>query len=240
MSSKKEENRILIRINSFGAFIKTEDIPEILNKEIARPDLEFVRSILAGFFDLPIDALSQNILERYVEVTTEKTHTQVAPSEDRLFERLTKPLSSAKKNYCLGEYAAAIALSGTVAEMLILLLWEINEIRIKGELISSQQEKALFGKKFDDLVHFRRVQILKTFGIITEGQYKLFDQIRKKRNDYLHSWSVDVSNEKEDAAECVRSIFQLFLEITQIGISDAGTVKINPKLLNFFKEVEEA
>lgn len=240
MRSKKEENRILIRINSFGALIKKEDISKILDKENRELDLEFTRTILSNFFDLPMEALSQDILERYTEVTTENTHTPVAPSEDRLFERLTKPLSSAKKNYCLGEYAAAIALSGTVAEMLILLLWEIDEIRIKGELISSQQEKALFGKKFDDLVHFRRVQILKTFGIITEGQYKLFDQIRKKRNDYLHSWSVDVGNEKEDAAECVRSIFQLFLEITQIGISDAGTVKINPKLLKFFKEVEEA
>jgi hypothetical protein len=54
----------------------------------------------------------------------------------------------------------------------------------------------------------------------------------------LHSWSVDLSNEKQEALDSFKNIFQLFMEITEIGLADAGTVEINPKILKLFKDIK--
>ena len=239
MHEIKKQNHIVIQLNFFGPFLEKIDLPKILNpktKEGTKEDLD--KSLLNSFFDLPVELLSKEILERYIEITTRETHTSIVPHTERLFERLLKPLRSAKKNYCLGEYSATIALCGTVAEMLALLVWEINDIRLKGEQIGRKEEEGIFGKTFDDLVHARRLKILETFGFITGDQFKKFENIRKKRNSYLHSWSVDLSNEKQEALDLFKNIFQLFMEITEIGLADAGTVKINPKILKLFKDVE--
>ncbi|TSD02022.1 MAG: Uncharacterized protein Athens071425_176 [Parcubacteria group bacterium Athens0714_25] len=238
MSNKKEQNRIEIQLNFFGPFLEDSDLSKILDLKVAGFKEEFDRDLLISFFNLPIEALSREIVGRYIEVTTKETHTAIVPHTERLFERLLKPLRSAKKNYCLGEYSATIALCGTVAEMLALLLWEINEVRLRGQVIKKNEEKGLFGKNFDDLNHARRLNVLKTFGFISDDQFQKFEQIRKKRNSYLHSWTVNLSNEKQDALNSFKLIFQLFMEITEIGLADAGTVRVNPKILKLFNDIK--
>ncbi|MDY0133365.1 MAG: hypothetical protein RBR53_11960 [Desulforegulaceae bacterium] len=238
MSNKKEQNRIEIQLNFFGPFLEDSDLNKILDLRVAGLKEEFDRDLLISFFNLPIEALSEEVIDRYIEVTTKETHTAIVPHTERLFERLLKPLRSAKKNYCLGEYSATIALCGTVAEMLALLLWEINEVRLRGQVIKKNEEKGLFGKNFDDLNHARRLNVLKTFGFISDNQFQKFEQIRKKRNSYLHSWTVNLSNEKQDALNSFKLIFQLFMEITEIGLADAGTVRVNPKILKLFNDIK--
>jgi len=236
MSNEGKHNHIEIQLNFFGPFLEKVDLPNILNQEIKGFKEEFDRDLLNSFFGLPIEALSEDILGRYIEVTTKETHTSIVPHTERLAERLLKPLRSAKKNYCLGEYSATITLCGTVAEMLTLLIWEINDVRLKGEQISGKEERGLFGKVFDDLNQARRLKILKTLGFISDNQFQKFEQIRQKRNSYLHSWTIDLSNEKQDALNSFKCIFQLFMEITEIGLADAGTVKVNPKILKLFRD----
>ena len=75
---------------------------------------------------------------------------------------MLKPLKSAKKNYCLGEYPATIALCGVVGEMLPILLWKINDVRLKGQSITEEDEAGLFGKSFEKLNQDQRLKILKT------------------------------------------------------------------------------
>jgi hypothetical protein len=238
MTNKKEQNRIEIQLNFFGPFLEDSDLSKILDLKVTGFKEEFDRDLLISFFNLPVEALSEDIIKRYIEVTTKETHTAIVPHTERLFERLLKPLRSAKKNYCLGEYSATIALCGAVAEMLVLLLWEINEVRLKGQIIGKNEERGLFGKNFDDLNHARRLNVLKTFGFISDDQFRKFEQVRKKRNSYLHSWTVNLSNEKQDALNSFKLIFQLFMEITEIGLADAGTVRVNPKILKLFKDLK--
>ena len=142
-----------------------------------------------------------------------------------------------KKCYCLGDFAATIALCGTVGEMLAILLWKINDVRLKGKPITEQDEIGIFGSTFENLNQDKRLKILKTFGHITEPQFASFEVIRKSRKPYLHLWTTNLKNEQSDALDVFKKSFQLFKEVTGIGLADAGTVKVNPLLMKLFENI---
>jgi len=231
----------LVQINFFGPFLKNEDIPKILaekalNVRNGLPDIK--QDLISSFFDLPVTSLSEEILKSYVEATTEESHMNITPHTNEIYERLLKPLKSAKKNYCLGEYSATIALCGIVGEMLAILLWKMNDVRLKGCEITEEQEKGLFGRTFEKLGQEKRLDILKTFGHITDDQYNVFKKIKDSRNHYLHLWILDSTNERHVALETVNKSFILFKEITGIGLADPGSVKVNPLLIKLFNITE--
>jgi hypothetical protein len=230
--------KITVQINFFGPYLKKEDIPKILDPKFSDTILQHERDLFNWFFELPLTALSKEILERYVEATTEDSHTAIVPHTKEIFERLLKPLRSAKKCYCFGDYAATIALCGTVGEMLAILLWKINDVRLKGNPITEQDEIGIFGSTFENLGQDKRLKILKTFGHITETQHDSFDIIRKSRKPYLHLWTTNLENEQADALDVFKKSFQLFKEVTGIGLADAGTVKVNPLLMKLFENQE--
>jgi len=226
---------ITAQINFFGPYIRKEDIPKILdyqNKGVEH-NLEVV--LFEHFFGLPFSALSEEILKRYVEVTPEELYIPIVPHTERIFERLLKPLKSAKKNYCLQDYPSVIALCGVVGEMLAILFWKINDVRLKGQPITEIDESGLFGKPFEKLGQDQRLKILQTFGHITEQQYEEFNLIRRSRRPYLHLWTTNLSDEKGEALDILKKTFRLFKETTGIGLADAGSVKINPLLLKLFE-----
>ncbi|MHA1742655.1 MAG: hypothetical protein ACTSV6_00210 [Candidatus Heimdallarchaeota archaeon] len=230
---------ITVQINFFGPYIKKEDIPKISNPNLRGTIYSHQRDLLQLFFELPFSALSPETLERYIEATPEELHTSVAPHTKEIFERLLKPLRSAKKNYCLGDYSATIASCGVVGEMLAILLWKINDTRFKGRPITEENEKGLFGSTFEKLSQARRLEILKTFGYINDDQYDNFLAIKDSRRPYLHLWSGGLKNERQGALDTLKKAFQLFKEVTGIGIADAGTVKINPLLLKLFENPKD-
>jgi len=88
---------ITVQINFFGPYLKKEDIPKILDPKFSDTVLQLERDLFNWFFELPLSALSNEILERYVEATTEDSHTAIIPYTKEIFERLLKPLRSAKK-----------------------------------------------------------------------------------------------------------------------------------------------
>lgn len=157
------DKRIIVQLNFFGPYVKKGDIPKLLDQNPPGTLLELQNDLLRSFFGLPSAILSREILERYVEVTTEETHTPIAPYTKEMFERLLKPLKSAKKNYCLGEYPATIALCGVVGEMLAILLWKINDVKLNGVPITEKEEIGLFGRSFEKLGQEQRLRILTTF-----------------------------------------------------------------------------
>lgn len=229
--------KITAQINFFGPHIKKEEISKILNSEFSDTMIQVERDMLGWFFELPFSALSKEILDRYVEVT-ENSHMSIVPHTKEIFERLLKPLRSAKRCYCLGDYAATIALCGVVGEMLAILLWKINDVRLKGNPIAEQDEIGLFGKSFEKLGQERRLEILKTFGHILETQFNCFRDILGSRRPYLHFWNTGLRDERADALKVFKISLQLFKEVTGVGLADAGTVKVNPLLLKLFKDLE--
>jgi|SRR3989344_1158395 len=228
-----EEGKIRVQLNFLGPHIKKEDIAKILSPKSKGEEeiFDFHRGALESFIELPLTSLSEEILERYVEVT-DGIHTPILPA----FERLLKPLKSAKRNYCLGDYTATIASCGIVGEMLAILIWQANELTIKGRPITEAIEKDLFGRSYENLGQTGRLRILKAFEFISELQHQKFVTILNSRRPYMHLWTADFQNERRDALTTYKTSSELIVEITGIGIADAGTAKINPLLIKFLKE----
>src|SRR3989338_6546818 len=179
--TNQERNRILVQMNFPAPPLTDEEVKMILNGNSENAELYWL-PWLETFFDLPRASLTETILSRFREVTTQETFMNVGPS----IQQLLKPLKESGKSYCLGLYAASIDLSAVTAESLQMLLWEMHKIKIHGIEINDDQEKSLFGKKFEKLEQVRRIVILDIFKWITPEQKNIFQKIREARNCYLH------------------------------------------------------
>jgi hypothetical protein len=229
---------IHVQINIFGPFIEPADV-ELLKANPKDLRLEFIKQNLEWFFKISFSGLERDIIERYIEATTKDTHLNIVPHTEEIFERLLKPLILAKKSYALGEYITTFALCGIVGEMLAILIWKIGGVSVKGKPITESDEELLFGRTFEKVQHYRRLNILKAFGLIDEEMGKKFKLLSEKRNQFLHSWAPTSDNEKKDALSVLLESFRLLKEITQIGLADGGTVTVNPKLLKLFEELNK-
>ncbi len=240
MANNSKNNKIRIRLNTFGPYIKKQDIDDILNKKQKQPDQNWSIKILESFFERPISSINKDILNRYVEITTKKTHTNFSPAYKNIMERIVEPLVLSKRHYCLGEYISSIAVGGLTSEMLAHLVWKISTFKVSGKEISIDEEKKLFGKNFEKLQQIRRINILFVMKAIKHEELKKLDQIRTIRNKYLHAWEYDTKQQKGDAKKIVEFIFELFKTITDINlVLDSGkkqTLSINPHLLNFLNK----
>jgi hypothetical protein len=236
------DGTIKVQLNFFGPHIDKEDIPHLITLTSQSPSdvnqrMTFQKSSLESFFGLPLIALSAQILERYAEVSSADFHMPIVPHTERIFSNLSKPLKSAKVNYSLGDYLSVIASCGIVGEMLTILIWRINDIKINNKLLCEDDEKNLFGYPFERLSQDRKLNVLRTFNQITQKQVNDFHEIRKSRNRYLHSWEKEIVGEKDDAFEAIKRAFRLFREVTGIGISDTpGKITVNPLLVKLFKQ----
>ena len=234
--------RIIVTLNQFGPYLKKEDVESIVQfGSLQGTAFEATKEQLESFFRLPFSALSKEILERYIDITTPEYHVVIAPHTEEIRARLLKPLMLAKKSYCLGDYLLTIASCGVVGEMLAILVWKINEVKIRNAPISEEDEKGLFGSSFENLGQEKRLKILKTFKFVNDDQFENFGKIRNSRKPYLHLWKnkLEASGEKEDALEVLKLSFKLFKDITGIGLATAGTVTVNPLLTKLFKHLVE-
>jgi len=238
---KNQDNRILLQMNTFGPFIKKENITRLVKQENMGDKLN-VKS-LEMLFDRPVSTLGRKILNRYCEITTEETHLGITPGYKDIIEKIINPLRLAKRHYCLGEYISCIAISGLIGEMLTILVWKITEFKLHGTQITTAQEETLFGKKFEGYMgQERRINILQELKAIDEALHGKLYEVCKIRNKYLHSWERSFIQEKGDAKKVVKHAFQIFKMVININIvveKGDQKISINPKLLKFFKEQYE-
>lgn len=231
-----KKNKIDIQINYFGPFIVGDDIDDFLNEKFIKPEMVWSRELMESFLGIPVNSISRDILKRYTEITVKDSHTSIVPHSEKIAQKLLEPLKSAKRSYCFGDYLATIALCGMTAEMLTVLIWEINDIKLRGKKLSKKQEKQLFGEKFIKLIQYRRLEVLKTLRLISNDQFEIFDDIRDKRNKYLHSWTINTKGQQNDALDMFKGVSNLFMKITDIGIGDPGKVKVDQRVLDYLNK----
>jgi hypothetical protein len=132
----------------------------------------------------------------------------------------------------VGNYLATVSLSGLVAEMVAILLWEIADAQINGRTMKKEDEKNLFGSGFEKLGQERRVSILSAYGIIDEETKSNFDSIRNVRRSYLHLLSNDHDRLPEDGIKCFHAAVSLV--VTAIGQDvREGLFVLNPRLVQY-------
>ena len=105
----------------------------------------------------------KSLVERYREISTEKTRLFAAPYERRILDKLVWPLRNAKAAYMCGNYLSTIALCGMVAEMVAMLLFEITDFHLNNKSMSENDQVSVFGRKFEKLGQDRRVQVLAAY-----------------------------------------------------------------------------
>jgi hypothetical protein len=174
------------------------------------------------------------LLSRYREISTEPTRLFLAPAERRLLDKLIWPLRNAKASYMVGNFLATISLSGMVAEMVAMLLWEITESQINTRSMTKEDERRLFGSEFEKLGQERRVSVLAAYGIIGDTSRAAFDTIRQTRRHYLHLWSQDHDRLPIDAVKCFHAAVSLVVDAIGQDVSD-GKLVLNPRLVRYLE-----
>src|SRR5262245_12785048 len=81
------------------------------------------------------------VQSRYQQITREQPPLVAPPLEDRILTQLIWPLRHAKASYIVGNYLGTIALTGIVAEMSAILLFELAEISINGNRMTAKDEE---------------------------------------------------------------------------------------------------
>ena len=122
-----------------------------------------------------------------------------------------------------------------VAEMVAILLFEITEFRLQNDIMTENDQIAIFGRTFEKLGQARRVEVLSAYGIIDDQIKESFELIRKKRNRYLHLWSQDQNEIPQAAIEVFNACVQIVVKAIGQDITD-GKIKFNPAILKYLKK----
>lgn len=177
----------------------------------------------------------KSLVKRYKEISVEKKRLFAAPSEQRILDKLVWPLRNAKAAYMCGNYLNTIALCGMVAEMVAILLFEINQFRLNNKPMSEKDQISVFGRKFEKLGQDRRVNILAAYAVIDNSQKEAFEGIRLTRNKYLHLWSQDHEQLPPDAITSFESAVLLVVSAIGQNIQD-GKLSLNPALISYLEQ----
>ena len=212
------------------AFLKLDlpsapDSPDLPNEQDV---LEFVCSP-----GVPADAAS--MASRYREVASEPVRLIAAPAERRILDKLVWPLRHAKASYMVGNYLAVIALAEMVAEMVAILRWDIAEVSMNGQPMTSEIQKAMFGNRtFERLGQEQSINVLEACGLIDGAAKGRFETIRKIRNRHLHLWSQDHHSLPGDAVKSYHAAVALVATIIGQDFSD-GKIVIGQELVKYLE-----
>jgi hypothetical protein len=221
---------VSISLNPLAFIEVDEPWASTLKKE---PTIESVIKYLCAP-ETPSDL--QSIVNRYKEISTELQKLFYVPNEERMIKKLVWPLRNAKASYVLGNYLGTIALCGMVAEMVTLLKYEVSKILINDHPITEKEEETLFGRSFERLDQIRRVQVLRTYGLISDDLKSHLDLIREKRKIYLHYYSADEANIAGDALKVFHSAVSAVAEIIGQGVKD-GKLALDQAILDYLEKL---
>lgn len=223
-----DERMIRCQLNPL-AFLEAEAEERWGSSAQDKPTLESVLRFLCPA-DEGVD--TEKLLARYRRITCDSVSLFVAPDEPRILDKLIWPLRNAKASYMVGNYLGTISLSGMVAEMVAILLWEITDTHLNGRRVTEDDEKQLFGLTFERLGQERKISVLSAFGIIDSTAKSNFDKIRDIRRRYLHLWSQDHDRLPADSVRSFHAAVSLVAAVIGQDVRE-GMIALNPRLLHY-------
>jgi hypothetical protein len=231
--NKNSETPFGIWVNPLR-FFSLEDHP--LRHDDA--EIDYVK-LLSDLQEPDGDKSIEGVLERYKHLTSYDSNLFLVPVNNVILKKLVWPLRSAKQAFCLGNYLGCIALCGTVAEMIVIFLFEIANITINGEKLDDAAQKKLFGNTFEKLGQERRLEILEAYGILKKDLINEANQIKGIRKMYLHILSKDFVNLEQDARQVYKSASILVGEMVTLKPSENGTITVPSHLINLLGKGSE-
>ena len=212
------------------AFLELDDLPPAPDS----PDIPNAKDILKFVCSPGVPADAASMASRYREIASEPVRLIAAPAERRILDKLVWPLRHAKASYMVGNYLGVIALAGMVAEMVAILRWDIAEVSLNGQPMTSKTQKAMFGMTFERMGQERCIKVLETYGLIDLEAKEWFDTIREIRRRYLHLWSQDHDSLPGDAVKSYHAAVALVATIIGQDFSD-GKIVISQELVKYLE-----
>ena len=198
-------------------------------------DLETV----LGFLCWPgSDHSIDDVKSRYDYINRISNKLKFAPAEENLLEKVIWPLRQAKACFVLSNNIGTISICGFIAEMIVILLFNISAIHVDKKAISLEDQKNMFGDSYENLGQARRINVLYGFKLLDEKKRSILLEIKKIRNKYMHFFSQKNANLKKDA----KRIFKKTEEIVTLIIGQEiknGNFVLNSNLLRYIDEREK-
>ena len=232
MSEKSDDKLIKAFINPLAFLEVDEPWATQLNK------MTTPVNILEYMCTPGVNSKVEGFVERYKDISRDKTRLFAASVEDRILEKLVWPLRHSKACYMTGNYLGTIALCGMVSEMVAILLYELSELQINNRKMTSSDKKTLWGSSFEKLGQDKRVKILHVYNIIDDEIKANFDLIRTTRNKYLHLWSQDHDSLPKDAVRTFNSAAAVVIKAIRQDIRE-GKIYLNPSLIKYLERKGE-
>lgn len=242
----QDDHSILLNFNKFGPIFTDSDKNWLLSRPrknaIERQKKAWFIQPLENFLGKSFAQIKEEEIKRYCEITDQETHLSLTPSQDyeQFTNRIIQPIILGKKYFALGEYISCIAMSGLAAEMMALVVWNMCDFSIAGKNLDNESQRILFGRTDQE----RRIQILRLINAIQDNDQNMFEEIRKIRNKYTHSWDFKNNQDKGNAKKVIRYALILFKNISGIDlfIDDDGNqqLRVNPRFLKFLKSTDSS
>lgn len=221
----------------FRAFINPLQFLQMEDTLQSGSNNELTSDSIVSFLCTPnMDCDSESLKKRYALINDPKNYLLAAPADERILKKLIWPLRQAKGNFMLGNYLSTISLSGLVGEMVAILLFDINEIKLNETLLSEKDQINKFGATFEKLGQRKRLDVLFSFRIIDNELKKEFNNIREIRRKYLHFWSQEHSNIQSDANAAFQSAVKIVLNLIGQNIKQ-GKILVNPVFQKYLEKL---
>ncbi len=173
---------------------------------------------------------------RYRELLHNTTQLPMAPMHDAIMHHVIRPLNEAIHCYVCGMPTACIAQSGLVGEMVALWRFRMLQPNVDGKQLDDGVQRQLFGRPFDELRQYQRVNILKVTDTLDEAVVQAFQRLRQIRNRYLHNMIEPSHDTDEDASEAIQHATTLVAKTLDISFSD-GRIVFPPKVMAYIKDI---
>lgn len=177
----------------------------------------------------------EKVAQRYAVISKLDSLVQIVLHDQRILEKIIWPLRSAKKAYVLGDYLACVALAGSIGEMVASFVFDLAGVRLGGKPLTAKQQTRLFGRPFEELSQYRRVDILHAFGLWDAGQVQKATELRKIRNKYLHRLSAELTGIEKKAACAYRLAVELAGPVVGLPLGKGGSIVLDPKLREYLR-----
>ncbi len=208
------------------------EFDEAFNQKKA--DLETV----LGFLCWPgSDHKVEDLKTRYDYINRISNKLKLAPVEKNLLEKVIWPLRQAKASFVLSNYIGTVSTCGFIAEMIVILLFNISSINVNANAIGIDYQKNMFGDAFENLGQSRRINVLYAFKILDDKKRSILLEIKKIRNRYMHFFSRDYESLKKDAKRIYEKTEEIVMLIIGQEIKD-GKFLLNADLLRYIEKCE--
>lgn len=172
----------------------------------------------------------------YARISENATRLFIIPAETMILSKIIRPLRHALGYFMIGNFLESIAISGMVCEMAAVFLFQINEITVKGEPVSNDDEANRNLIKFEKMRQWERTSKLLEWGLIDKDVKDKFDFVSEKRNEYLHRLSKNDNDIETNAKHVFDKTLDIILYVTGLRIGKPGRAVLNQKVLDYLRK----